>query len=106
MTEESAAAGDQAQAEVGAEIEPENESLWASFNRADMKLFIVTFAGTLAANVMTVTVVAVALLIARPLTIGRPTERTVLSSWGSSQALPPASSSCRPSAGGLWVRAP
>lgn len=41
------------------------EPFWASFNRADMKLFLVTFAGTLAANVLTVMLVAVAIISVR-----------------------------------------
>lgn len=52
------------------------ESLWESFNRADMKLFVVTFAGTLAANVVTVMVVAVAIIFDRP--VKRPTAPPVL----------------------------
>jgi hypothetical protein len=39
------------------------ESLWGSFNRADIKLFLITFAGTVAANVVTVLVVAVAVIL-------------------------------------------
>jgi len=45
------------QKERGEDQEP---SFWPSFTRADTRLFIVTFAGTLAANVMTLVVVALA----------------------------------------------
>jgi hypothetical protein len=61
MTDETAATEDQAEAEA----EPKKESLWDSFTRTDLKLLIVTFAGTLAANIVTVIVVAVAVVIAR-----------------------------------------
>src|SRR5262249_40677017 len=37
----------------------------ASFNRDDAKLFVVTLVGTLAANVVTVAVVAIAIILAR-----------------------------------------
>jgi hypothetical protein len=57
--------------------EPE-PSFLASFNRADAKLFLVTFAGTVAANVITVMVVAVAVILARPQLAGRPTVGLVL----------------------------
>ena len=63
------------------EKEPAEErerSLWASFSQADMRLFLVTFAGTVAANVVTVMVVAVALIVARPQISGRPTVGAVL----------------------------
>jgi hypothetical protein len=47
--------------------EPEREgSFWRSFNRADAKLLLITFAGTVAANVVTVIVVAIAILSDRP----------------------------------------
>jgi hypothetical protein len=59
MTEESAA---EDRAVAG---EHRNESFWASFNRADAKLFLITFAGTVAANVVTVMTVAVAIIVAR-----------------------------------------
>jgi hypothetical protein len=42
------------------------ESIWASFTRDDMKLLLITFAGTVAANVVTVMVVALAVIAARP----------------------------------------
>jgi hypothetical protein len=61
MTDETAATEDQAEAEA----ERKKESLWDSFTRTDLKLLIVTFAGTLAANIVTVIVVAVAVVIAR-----------------------------------------
>jgi hypothetical protein len=48
------------------------ESVWASFGRADAKLFMVIFAGTVAANVVTVMIVAVALIAARSGSNGRP----------------------------------
>ena len=63
------------------EKEPAEErerSLWASFSQADMRLFLVTFAGTVAANVVTVMVVAVALIASRPSNGGRPTVGAVL----------------------------
>jgi len=41
------------------------QSLWASFTQADRKVFLITFAGTVAANVATVLVVALAVIIAR-----------------------------------------
>jgi len=66
MTEEPATAAD------GAGKKHE-ESFWASFNRADMKLFLLTFAGTVAANVVTVMVVAVAIILAQPPKGERPT---------------------------------
>jgi hypothetical protein len=50
----------------------------ASFSQADLKLFVVTFAGTVAANVVTVIIVAVALLLARPPAGVRPTPAAVL----------------------------
>ena len=56
--------------------EPEQEhqeSLWASFTRADMRLFLVTFAGTVAANILTVMLVAVAIILDRPSSGPRPT---------------------------------
>jgi hypothetical protein len=53
------------------------ESLWASFTRADMRLFLVTFAGTVAANLVTVVVVAVAIIFARPSNSARPTPGVV-----------------------------
>ena len=40
--------------------------LLASFTQADLKLFLVTFAGTVAANVGTVMIVAVAVIVTRP----------------------------------------
>lgn len=58
--------------------EERERSFWASFSQADMKLFLVTFAGTVAANVVTVMVVAVALIASRPATGGRPTVGSVL----------------------------
>jgi hypothetical protein len=58
--------------------EEREQSLWASFSRADMRLFLVTFAGTVAANVVTVMVVAVAVIVARSGTSGRPTAGGVL----------------------------
>ena len=42
--------------------EERQESFWDSFNRADAKLFLVTFAGTVAANVLTVMLVAIAII--------------------------------------------
>jgi hypothetical protein len=53
------------QAEEGQAGKERQESLWASFTRDDMKLFLVTFAGTVAANIVTVMVVAVAVIFAR-----------------------------------------
>jgi hypothetical protein len=53
------------------------EPLWASFTRADMRLFLVTFAGTVAANLVTVVVVAVAIIFARPPNSARPTAGVV-----------------------------
>ena len=58
--------------------EEHQESFWASFNRADAKLLLVTFAGTVAANAVTVMVVAIALISARPAFAGRPGIGTVL----------------------------
>ena len=63
------------------EKEPAEEregSLWVSFSQADMRLFLVTFAGTVAANIVTVMVVAVALIASRPANGGRPTVGSVL----------------------------
>ena len=57
--------------------EERERSFWAGL-QADMKLFLVTFAGTVAANVVTVMVVAVALIASRPATGGRPTVGSVL----------------------------
>lgn len=63
----------------GDQVEKERqESLWASFNRADMRLLIVTFAGTVAANVVTVMVVAIAIIVARSQINGPLAPRTVL----------------------------
>jgi len=56
------------------EAEP---SFWDSFTRADARLFLMTFAGTVAANVVTVMVVAVALIASRPPSSGRPTAGSV-----------------------------
>jgi hypothetical protein len=41
-------------------------SFLASFSQADLRLFLITFAGTVAANVITVMVVAVAVILTRP----------------------------------------
>jgi hypothetical protein len=46
--------------------------------QADMKLFLVTFVGTVAANIVTVLVVAVAVISVRPTTGGHPTVVGVL----------------------------
>jgi hypothetical protein len=55
---------DDSQEEHGAkEVE---RSFWATFTRADMRLFLVTFAGTVTANIVTVMVVALALIASRP----------------------------------------
>lgn len=54
------------------------QSFWASFSQGDAKLFLVTFAGTVAANVVTVMIVAVAVVVARSGTKGRPTAFGVL----------------------------
>ncbi len=43
----------------------EEQSFWASFDQADMKLFLVTFAGTLAATILAVVVVGLGLLLIR-----------------------------------------
>jgi hypothetical protein len=58
--------------------EERERSFLASFSQADLKLFVVTFAGTVAANVVTVIIVAVALLLARPPAGVRPTPAAVL----------------------------
>ncbi|SRR5229473_7130404 len=42
-----------------------DRSFWRSFSQADMRLLVVTFAGTVAANVMTVLLVATAILVAK-----------------------------------------
>jgi hypothetical protein len=68
-----------------AEKEPAEErehSFLASFSQADLRLFLITFAGTVAANVVTVMVVAVALIVARPQLGGRPTVGAVLTLVG------------------------
>jgi hypothetical protein len=51
--------------EEPAKEQEHQESFWASFNQADMKLFVLTFAGTVAANIVTVMVVAVAVILVR-----------------------------------------
>ena len=56
--------------------EREQQSFWESLDRADKKLFLVTFAGTVAANVVTVTVLAIAVIIARPSVSGQPKTAT------------------------------
>ena len=62
-----------------AEEEEHEASFWASFTRADTRLFLMTFAGTVAANIVTVMVVAVALIASRPSNGGRrPTVGSVL----------------------------
>lgn len=48
------------------EEKKDTESFLASFNRADAKLFLITFAGTVAANIVTVLVVAAAIILDRP----------------------------------------
>jgi hypothetical protein len=53
--------------------EERQRSFWASFSQTDLRLFLVTFAGTVAANVLTVMIVAVAVIAARPENSGRPT---------------------------------
>lgn len=53
-------------------------SFLASFSQADLRLLLITFAGTVAANVVTVMVVAVALIAARPKNSERPTVASVL----------------------------
>jgi hypothetical protein len=73
--------GQPATAEEGAGKEHE-ESFWASFTRADRRLFLITFAGTVAANVVTVMVVAIALIVARPPPGVRPTPAAVLLDLG------------------------
>jgi hypothetical protein len=83
MTEESATADDPAAGEVqgraddaGAdqpEGRAEQHSSLTSFDQADLKLLVVTFAGTLAANIVTAFVVAIAIIEARPGFLGRPT---------------------------------
>ena len=60
--------------------EPE-KFFWASFNRADMKLFLLTFGGTLTANVLTVLVVGVALIVAQAGTPGRVQAFTRADTW-------------------------
>lgn len=59
-----AAMADDSQVEHG-EQEVERSS-WASFTRADTRHFLITSAGTVAANVVTVMVVAIAVILARP----------------------------------------
>ena len=56
--------------EDGAAQEP-TPSGWKSLS-SDTRLFIVTFAGTVLANVVTIMVVAVAVIIARPRVSGQP----------------------------------
>jgi hypothetical protein len=56
--------------------EERQTSLWTSFSQADLKLFLITFAGTVAANLATVMVVAVALILDGS---QRPTARGVIS---------------------------
>jgi hypothetical protein len=57
---------------AGKDAEP---SFWDSFNQADVKLFVVTFAGTLAANIVTVLVVAFAVIADR--TSNRPVDTPI-----------------------------
>jgi hypothetical protein len=49
-----------------AQEDASERSFWASFSQADLRLFLVTFAGTVAANMVTVMVVALALIASRP----------------------------------------
>jgi hypothetical protein len=63
------------------EKEPAEErehSFLASFSQGDLRLFLITFAGTVAANVVTVMIVAVAVIAARPQVSGRHTAGEVL----------------------------
>jgi hypothetical protein len=53
--------------------EEREHSFSASFSQGDLRLFLITFAGTVAANILTVMVVAVAVILARPQLVGRPT---------------------------------
>lgn len=48
------------------EAEERDTSFWSSFSQDDIRLLVVTFAGTVAANVVTAVVVAVAVIAARP----------------------------------------
>lgn len=57
-------------------------SFWASFTQADMRVLVITFAGTLAANIVTVLVVAVAVVVARSSAHPKPTGSSVLSTMG------------------------
>jgi hypothetical protein len=54
---------DDSQEEHGKHEKEAEPSFWASFNRTDAKLLVVTIVGTLAANVVTVMVVAVAIIV-------------------------------------------
>src|SRR5262245_12135017 len=58
--------------------EDRESSFVGSFSQADMRLFVVTFTGTVAANVVTVLVVAVAILLARSGSSSRPSVGSVL----------------------------
>ena len=51
---------------------------WGSFSQADIRLLVITFAGTVAANVVTVLVVAVAIIAVRSSANPRPTLSAVL----------------------------
>jgi hypothetical protein len=52
-------------ARTRAEDTKHEESFMASFTRADTRIFVITFAGTLAASVLTVVVVGLGLLVVR-----------------------------------------
>lgn len=46
--------------------------LLGNFSQADLKLLLITFGGTVAANVVTVMVVALAVILSRPRVVGVP----------------------------------
>ncbi len=71
------ATADDSQEEDGREAEPSS-----FFSRDDVKLLVITFAGTVAANVVTVIVVAIAIILARPGFAGPHTPRMVLLNIG------------------------
>ena len=54
------------------------KSFWASFTQADKRLRLITFAGTVAANFVTVMVVAAAVILTRPPNTSGPTLGSVL----------------------------
>jgi hypothetical protein len=58
--------------------EEREKPFWQSFTQADIKLLMVTFIGTVAANIVTVIVVAVAVVLVRSSAHPKATGRSVL----------------------------